>query len=125
MENLYLSNLKGLIDVYMLKHMFTNWKMVLVEEKWFYRVYYTTGISSVTIFYFPTSSFLHTLGTSCLCCVWCRFPNPLGYVVKEELFFSHMGKILQSKHADIVKEIMNNYKKPSWCMKVLWEEEKA
>ena len=32
-ENLYLSDLKGLIDVYMLKHIFKNWKKVLIEEK--------------------------------------------------------------------------------------------
>ena len=31
--NLYLSDLKGLIDVYMLKHIFKNWKKVFVEEK--------------------------------------------------------------------------------------------
>ena len=45
--------------------------------------------------------------------------------MKEEVLFSHMGKTLQSKHANIVKVIKKNYKKPSWCMKVLWEEEKA
>ena len=32
-ENLYLSDLKGLIDVYMLKHIFKNWKKVPEEEK--------------------------------------------------------------------------------------------
>ena len=36
-----------------------------------------------------------------------------------------MGKILRSKHVDIVKAIKNNYKKPSWCTKALWEEEKV
>ena len=32
-ENLYISDLKGLIDVYMLQHMFTNWRKVPTAEK--------------------------------------------------------------------------------------------
>ena len=70
-------------------------------------------------------NFLHTLRTRCLCYVWCRFPNPPGYVVKEEILFSHMGKILRSKRGDIVKAIKKNYKKPSWCTMALWEEGKV
>lgn len=31
--NLYISDLKGLIDLYMLKHMFTNWRKVSIEDK--------------------------------------------------------------------------------------------
>ena len=57
--------------------------------------------------------------------LWCRFPNPPDYVVREDILFSRMGKILRSKRADIVKAIKNNYKKPSWCTKALWEEGKV
>ena len=56
--------------------------------------------------------------------VWCRFPNPPGMVVREEMLFSHMGKILRSKRSDIEKAIKGNYKKPSWCTKQLWDQAK-
>ncbi|MCO5596660.1 hypothetical protein L7F22_050728 [Adiantum nelumboides] len=61
--NLVISDLKGLIDVYMLRHMFTNWKKVPYEDK---QVIH--GI-------------LHE-----------RFPNPHGNIVREDALFSHMAK---------------------------------
>ncbi|MCO5584133.1 hypothetical protein L7F22_038055 [Adiantum nelumboides] len=90
--NLVISDLKGLIDVYMLRHMFTNWKKVPYEDK---QVIH--GI-------------LHE-----------RFPNPHGNIVREDALFSHMGKILRSKRSEIEKAIKGNYKKPSWCSKQLWD----
>ncbi|MCO5611423.1 hypothetical protein L7F22_065676 [Adiantum nelumboides] len=80
--NLVISDLKGLIDVYMLRHMFTNWKKVPYEDK---QVIH--GI-------------LHE---------------------REDVLFSHMGKILRSKRSEIEKAIKGNYKKPSWCSKQLWD----
>ena len=62
---------------------------------------------------------------SCFYCVCCRFPNPLGYVINEEVLFSHMGKIVQSERAHIMNAIKNNYKKSFWCTKVVWDEGKA
>ncbi|MCO5593864.1 hypothetical protein L7F22_047882 [Adiantum nelumboides] len=90
--NLVISDLKGLIDVYMLRHMFKNWKKVLYKDK---QVIH--GI-------------LHE-----------RFPNPHGNIVREDVLFSHMGKILRSKRSEIEKAIKGNYKKPSWCTKQLWD----
>ncbi|MCO5584518.1 hypothetical protein L7F22_038446 [Adiantum nelumboides] len=60
--NLVISDLKGLIDVYMLRHMFINWKKVPYEDK---QVIH--GI-------------LHE-----------RFPNPHGNIVREDVIFSHIG----------------------------------
>ena len=57
--------------------------------------------------------------------MWCRLPNPPGYVVDKEVLYSCMGKIVQSKRGDIVKAIKNNYKKPSWCTKAIWKEGKS
>ncbi|MCO5562013.1 hypothetical protein L7F22_015639 [Adiantum nelumboides] len=91
-ENLIISDLKGLMDVYMLRYMFTNWKKVPYEDK---QVIH--GI-------------LHE-----------RFPNN---IVREDVLFSHMGKILRSKRSEIEKAIKGNYKKPSWCSKQLWDQAK-
>ncbi|MCO5591236.1 hypothetical protein L7F22_045217, partial [Adiantum nelumboides] len=49
------------------------------------------------------------------------FPNPHGKIVREDVLFSHMDKILHPKRSEIEKAVKGNYKKPSWCSKQLWD----